>query len=112
MKVKELIEKLQSINLDLEVVVGECQKHEDNIPFQSIIGIENYDTDDETVCSISVSASPGTITKQQAAKFAEHIEGLPHNKRCTVWPPAGSGSGWGLYIRPTMELLDDYLHIK
>lgn len=49
--------------------------------------------------------------KRQAILFARWKEKLTPAQRCTVWPPAGSGSGTGLYQKTDEDLYSEYLEL-
>lgn len=51
----------------------------------------------------------GEYAKQQGILFSNWKEKLPPVQKCTVWPPAGSGCGTGLYSKSDEELYDEFL---
>lgn len=47
--------------------------------------------------------------KQEAIAFEKWKSGLPPSDLCTVWPPAGSGSGTGLYDKSDDDIYAAFL---
>jgi hypothetical protein len=46
---------------------------------------------------------------QQAIAYSKWKDGLSPAQKCTVWPPAGSGSGTGLYDMSDDDLYDKFV---
>jgi len=47
--------------------------------------------------------------RQQAIAFSNWKDKLTPVQRCTVWPPAGSGSGTGLYEKQDEDLYAQFI---
>lgn len=47
-----------------------------------------------------------------AIRFARWYSKLTPVQRCTIWPPAGSGSGLGLYEKSMDELMKKFIEIE
>lgn len=49
--------------------------------------------------------------KEGLLKFKEWYDKLSPADKCTVWPPAGSGSGTGLYNQSDEQIVDKFLKL-
>lgn len=50
-----------------------------------------------------------TYLKDGLIKFKQWYDKLSPADKCTVWPPAGSGSGHGLYNQTDEGLIDNFI---
>lgn len=50
--------------------------------------------------------------KEKLIAFKSWYDQLRPNEKCTVWPPAGSGAGPGLYNMPDEDLIEKFLSKK
>lgn len=48
------------------------------------------------------------IVREECIDFGLHLENLPEINKMTVHPPAGSGSGTGIYYKTIEQLYNDY----
>jgi hypothetical protein len=57
----------------------------------------------------SMSDAIEELCKNYIESFKDWYDTLSPRDKCTVWPPAGSGSGPGLYNMETKDLVDRFL---
>jgi len=48
------------------------------------------------------------LYRDNIEKFKDWYDKLSPADKCTVWPPAGSGSGTGLYNMETKDIVDKF----
>lgn len=53
-----------------------------------------------------------TSIKDKLLQFKKWYDKLSPRDKCTVWPPAGSGSGTGLYNMSDEDLIEKFLNKK
>lgn len=47
--------------------------------------------------------------RKQLIAFKQWYDNLSPSNKCTVWPPAGSGAGKGLYDKSDDDIIDDFM---
>jgi hypothetical protein len=53
-----------------------------------------------------------SIAIKWLGEFRDWYDKLSPAEKCTVWPPAGSGSGTGLYNMQTVDIVDKFIRYK
>lgn len=61
---------------------------------------------------LQIAIAAEKVAKKYIAYFKEWYDKLSPAEKCTVWPPAGSGAGTGLYNMETEDLVDKFLSKK
>lgn len=62
-------------------------------------------------CEVHAKAA-AEVARQSIIDFTDWYNTLTPASKCTVWPPAGSGSGTGIYNMDTKELVDKFINRK
>lgn len=62
-------------------------------------------------CKVHARAA-AEVAKQAIIDFMDWYNTLSPASKCTVWPPAGSGSSTGIYNMETKDLVDKFLSRK
>ena len=71
------------------------------------------DNKDELQCCIDIAQEYSKENlREELIKFKLKYDKLSPAEKCTVWPPAGSGAGHGLYNLSDEDLIDKYLKQK
>lgn len=50
--------------------------------------------------------------RQTCEDFRDWYDKLSPTDKCTVWPPAGSGGGTGLYNMSTRDIVDKFIRVQ
>lgn len=81
------------------------------LTYEGISGTEAANPLTASVCGGHAKAA-AEVCKKYIEDFKDWYDKLSPAQQCTVWAPAGSGAGSGLYNMTTSDLVDKFLRQK
>jgi hypothetical protein len=80
--------------------------------FKQIFGCDFKDTTLTPAIEVVMELSCEQYSDERLKEFKEWYDKLSPADKCTVWPPAGSGSGTGLYNMSDEDIIEKFKRRK